>query len=103
MPGFGTFGRFNMPTAPTVTTAGLDRLLARFRRIVNPDATPLMLTWMKISEEDNRKGVLAGTHKDGNPMQPVTYRPKNAVKLTAAQRNNAKPRATRGQHAGIGT
>lgn len=52
-----------------------DRLIARFRALANPDASPLMLTWQRLIVEDNRRGVLAGTDKDGNPLAPVTYRP----------------------------
>lgn len=52
-----------------------DRLIQRFRMIVNPDARPLMVTWCKIIEDDNRKGVLAGKDKRGQDMPPVTYRP----------------------------
>jgi hypothetical protein len=60
----------------TVDLAGLDRLMARFRKIANPDATPLMVSWMETIDSDNRRGVMAGLDKDGNPLVPVTYRPK---------------------------
>jgi hypothetical protein len=82
----------------------LDRLKARFQRLVNPDATPLMLAFELIIEDDNRKGVLAGTDKDGGYMLAVTYRPKvpkglfilnpNAKDL-GHLRNFAKPRTMR--------
>lgn len=52
-----------------------DKLTARFRMLVNPNAEDLMLTWKNIIERDNRRGVLAGLDKDGNPLAPVTYRP----------------------------
>ena len=55
---------------------GLDWAVAKLRTLKDVDATPLMLSWMLIAEEDNRRGVLAGLDKDGVPMEPVTYRPK---------------------------
>jgi hypothetical protein len=59
----------------TVDLSGLDRLIRRFRALGDLDASELMRSWERIIDEDNRKGVLAGTDKDGNPMAPVTYRP----------------------------
>lgn len=56
----------------------LDRLSARFRRLKDPDATALMVSWMQVIRDDNKRGVLAGTDKDGNPLAPVTYRPVGA-------------------------
>ena len=53
----------------------LDRLQARFAHLQNPDATGLMVTWQQVIVDDTRKGVLAGTDKDGRPLIPVTYRP----------------------------
>lgn len=87
----------------TIDLSGLDRLVERFRKIANPDPKPLMLSLSKIVEDDNRKGVLAGIDCRGNPMPPVTYRPKPApIKLTRAQKNNPKKGARRGVFAGIG-
>lgn len=60
----------------TVDLAGLDRITEKLQSLTHLDATPLMLTWMKIMEEDNRRGILAGLDKDGAPMVPVVYRPK---------------------------
>lgn len=54
----------------------LDRVKAKLTAFKQPDARPLMVAWELIIREDNRRGVLAGTDKDGNPMAPVTYRPK---------------------------
>jgi hypothetical protein len=86
--------------AAVIDLTGLDRLTARLRMIVDPDATPLMRTWMRIIADDNRRGVLAGIDKDGAPMKPVTYRPVGApTKLTAAQKNNAR---RRGKYLGFG-
>jgi hypothetical protein len=93
-----------MTTTATIDLAGLDRLTTRLRRIVNPDATPLMLTWMNIIDDDNRKGVLAGLDKDGNPMRPVTYRPKKpGMKLTIEQRLGQRPNKKRGRYAAFGS
>jgi hypothetical protein len=88
----------------TIDTTGLDRMRTRFERLINPDARLLMLTWQKIMEDDNRKGVLAGIDKDGNPMAKLKYRPVTTLrqKLTAAQRNNASSKKRSGDFAGIG-
>ena len=55
---------------------GMDRLKRRFERIEDPDMVPLMVSWIDIIRTDNRDGILAGLDKDGVPMAPVTYRPK---------------------------
>lgn len=82
---------------------GLGRLIDRARKLERPDATPLMMTWMKVIEKDNRDGVLKGTDKDGAPLVPVKYRPVGRVaKLTLGQKNTANPRARRGSLAGFG-
>lgn len=82
---------------------GLDRLIMRANAVAvgGLNATPLMATFMKIIEDDNRKGVLEGTDKDGGYMLGVTYRPVGKAKrLTPTQRNNAKGR--RGVFSGYG-
>lgn len=61
---------------PTLDLAGLDRTLEGLRRLRDPDATPLMVSWMKILTDGNRRGILAGLDGDGVPLAPVTYRPK---------------------------
>lgn len=104
---------------------GLGRLIDRARKLERPDAIPLMKTWMKVIEKDNRDGVLKGTDRDGAPLAPVKYRPKLTVetykifrgdklwgygprlvargeKLTLGQKNTANPRARRGSLAGFG-
>lgn len=60
---------------------GLERLTARVQKLERPDATPLMATWMKIIEKDNRDGVLSGTDKDGAPMVLPKYRPRVVEKF----------------------
>jgi len=91
-----------------VDLSGLDRLIERVETISKLDATPLMLTWMNIIEEDNRKGVMAGTDKDGNYMFGVTYRPKTAKPLKIGSkaadrlRNHAHGRARVGAFSGFG-
>jgi hypothetical protein len=92
----------------TVDVSGVDRLQERLRRIADPDATPLMATFMRIIDDDNRKGVLAGTDMNGNPMIPVRYRPKlkpgqKAAQLTVAQRLGQKPNIKRGRYATFGS
>jgi hypothetical protein len=67
-----------VPTLLDLT--GLDHILAGLRRIQHLDATPLMLSWMRIIEFDNRDGIMKGLDKDGVPMAPVTYRPRGAPK-----------------------
>lgn len=86
-----------------VDLSGLDNLVSRVAKVRNPDITPLMATYMRIIEEDNRKGVLAGLDKDGRPMAPVRYRPEGkAQRPTASQRNTTNGRARRGAFAGYG-
>jgi hypothetical protein len=87
-----------------VDMTGLDVLRSRVSDIQNPDFTPLMKRLMRIIEEDNRKGVLAGLDKDGMPMERVTYRPKGgkAAKPTDAQRNTDNPRKRKGSFSGFG-
>ena len=91
-------------SATVIDVTGLDRTLTRFRRLVNPDCVELMVTWSRIIDDDNRKGVLAGLDKDGNPMRAVTYRPitLKPPKLTTQQRNLVAAKKRRGQYAGIG-
>jgi hypothetical protein len=82
----------------TFSWDGFGKLTAVLGKLADPDATPLMEEWERIIVEDNRKGVLAGTDKDGKSMDPVTYRPKGkAARVGARQRNNA-----RGVFAGMG-
>lgn len=93
----------------TIDLTGLDRLTQRFRLLVNPNAQPLMVTWENVLDEDNRRGVLAGTGGDGMPLARVTYRPKYASigplkkgqksrTLTTAQRLGQKASVRRGQY-----
>jgi len=92
----------------SVDLSGLGRLKDKFGRLSNIDPTPLLTTWMRIIEEDNRKGVLAGLDKDGKPMAPVAYRPRTSKptkigsKGAAGLRNNANTRARSGIFGGLG-
>jgi autotransporter-associated beta strand protein len=85
--------------------SGLGRLSDRLARIAHPNVTDLMLSWMKlVLDGGNRKGVLAGTDKDGLPMAPVTYRPVGpSRKLTVAERLGQNPRKGRGRYATFGS
>ncbi len=94
----------------SVDLSGLDRLTRRIRAMAEPNAHPLMRRFERIIAEDNLKGVLAGTDKDGKPLAPTTYRPKpppswyaiNPSKLKARQRNNVRAGRKRGEFAGFG-
>ena len=95
-------------TTATVDKTGLDRLRAKFAKLANPNPVPLMITWTNILDEQNRRGVLAGTDGDGNPMAPVTYRPQlkpgqKPVKLTVEQRLGQRPNIKRGVPRSIGS
>ncbi len=75
-------------------TAALDRLAkieGLLARIATADPTPLLEEFERIVEADNERGVLAGLDKDGNPMPPVTYRPK-ASKGPGLSRKQQSPR-----------
>lgn len=94
-----------MPSTHTVDTTQLDGITRRLGQLRDPDAAPLMFTFCRIIDNDNRTGVLAGTDKDGAQMLPVTYRPEPGSKgrLTAGQRNNVSAKKRRGAYAGIGS
>lgn len=88
-----------------VNLDGLDNLIGRIKALEHMDARGLMQTWCsKTIPDDNRKGVLAGLDKDGNPMKPVTYRPTVAKpkKPSAQQRNGASVRIKAGTFGGFG-
>jgi hypothetical protein len=88
-------------------TTGLDRLRARFDRIAHVDPTPLLARVADLMDEDNRRGVLAGTDKDGAPTAAVTYRPvkpgSKPVKLTLEQRLGQRGNIKRGKYSRIGS
>jgi hypothetical protein len=54
--------------------SGFDRIQRKLARLQNFDPRPLLDLWGAAILEDNRAGVLSGTDKDGNPMEPVKYR-----------------------------
>ena len=90
-----------------VDLTGLDRLIKRLDTFLFLDATPLMATFMRIIEEDNRKGILAGTDKNGGYMPAVKYRPKGPTvgikeRSAARFRNNARASSKVGVFAGFG-
>jgi hypothetical protein len=98
----------------TIDLSGLDRLTARFRLLVNPNAAPLLDRWKLVMAEDNRKGILAGQDKDGNPLRPVTYRPKydaigplkkgkKSRELTVEERLGQSKRTKQGRYAAFGS
>ena len=79
----------------------VQRRLAEIANVMD-HAGDLMEHWERLVVEGNLRGVLAGTDRDGNPMLPVTYRPKNAKPLTVAQRLGQDRRAKRGEYFGRG-
>lgn len=94
-----------------VDLAGLERLIGRIDAAKEPDTRPLMFTWGRVIEEDNRKGVLAGTDRHGNPMATVEYRPKafrrgkwwaGSADRRKDQRLGARKNAKRGVFGGFG-
>ena len=80
---------------------GLDRLTKKFQKLSKPPTPTLMITYMKIIADDNRRGVLAGLDRYGNPLAKLKYRPiaESQKKLTKAQKNNARGS---GKFAGFG-
>jgi hypothetical protein len=90
-----------------VNDAGFRRLIDRVKKVEQIDAVPLMARLMNVIEADNRKGVLAGTDKDGGYMVAVTYRPKGptvgiGAKSAAKFRNYAKGNRKAGSFGGFG-
>jgi hypothetical protein len=81
-----------------------DRVARRLRSIANfmKYAGSLMKSIERRIEEGNRKGVLAGTDKNGNPAPLLTYRPKNARPMTLQERLGQRRNMRRGKYAGIG-
>jgi hypothetical protein len=92
----------------TLDLSGLGRLRARVRALGTPSDTAfsrLGIAWAKIIDEDNSRGIMAGTDKDGHPMVPVKYRPAPTLTIktpTKAQRNTANGRLRRGAFSGYG-
>lgn len=90
-----------------VDLSGIRNVQKRLDKVANIDATPLMVSFQSIIQDDNRKGILAGTDKDGGYMVAVTYRPKGEVlsnrgNAAKDRRNGAKANAKRGIFAGFG-
>lgn len=60
------------------------------QKLAGVDFGPLMEGWEKVLQVDNRRGLLAGLDGEGNPLEPVTYRPKTvkSVDLAVLPHNN---------------
>ncbi len=50
-------------------------LRSRLSKLSRVEIAPLLRDVEKIVESDNRRGILAGEDKDGNPLKPVTPYP----------------------------
>lgn len=83
-----------------VDFTAIGRISDRLQKLKSPPVTQLLETWEKIIVEDNRRGVLAGTDKNGVPMIPVTYRPKlpSSVKWGLRRQQHHVATATMPQH-----
>lgn len=71
---------------PAVEWPGYEKLqqkLARLAQVPEENLKELGEALEKILIEDNRRGVLAGLDKDGNPLAPVTYRGSSVKPPTA--------------------
>jgi hypothetical protein len=86
----------------TFTWTGYDQIQSQLGRLIDPDATPLMEEWEHILVADNRRGVLAGEDGDGNPMRPVTYRPRGGSLRRVSPKQRNRTRAGKGVFAGAG-
>jgi hypothetical protein len=60
----------------TLELKGIASLLSKLESLKDLNAADLMESWEETIAEDNREGVLAGLNKDGVPMFPVSYRPR---------------------------
>lgn len=81
---------------------GFSQLMSGLDSLASPDPTPLLEEWEGVIRRDNKRGILAGEDKDGNPLKPVKYRPVGAPstqRVKKHQRNNA---GVRGVFAGLG-
>jgi hypothetical protein len=85
--------------------ASCRRIQRRLEAITNimDHAEDLMQHWRVLMEQGNLDGVLAGTDGDGNPMLPVTYRPRNPRQMTLGERLGQRVNKKRGRLAGVGS
>lgn len=60
--------------------AGLDSLEKKLKKLKHLDPTPLLIEWRKIIEEDNRRGILAGTDGWGHPLKALLSKRKGKYK-----------------------
>jgi hypothetical protein len=75
-------------------------MMRLFGRLADPDPTPMLEEWEGIIRDDNRRGILAGQDKDGNPMVPVAYRPRGEPKKANKRQKNGA--GIRGIFSGLG-
>jgi hypothetical protein len=60
---------------------GLDRLERAVKSLGEISYAPLMAEWETILSDDNTRSAMAGIDGKGNPLQPVTYRPKSVRRI----------------------
>lgn len=95
----------------TLDMTGLTKRIEQLEAMKTVDASDLMIRWQGIISEDNRRGILQGLDKNGVPMVPVKYRPKQPTKprtqkqiaqTATRQRLNQRKNARKGVSAGFG-
>jgi hypothetical protein len=74
----------------TVDMTGLQRTMTKLSTLKDLNAADLMESWEEVIANDNRRGVLAGTNKDGVPMHPVKYRPVKPGPFRVGKREKGK-------------
>lgn len=68
---------------------GIGRQLREIADLDNEDAVrPLLEKWGRVIIEDNRRGVLNGQDRHGNPVPPVTYRKGNVIPTRGRRRGS---------------
>lgn len=87
----------NELTTLDLNNLGNTPLIRRLNQVRRTNAAPLMVSWMKILDDGNRRGILAGLDGKGVPLTPVKYRPVGPKKHQIKARKRG-----RGAFQGIG-
>ena len=85
-----------------IALGGFDRWREALAAILGADYYPLMEQWEVIMTKDNKRGILAGLDKDGNPVKPVSYRPIPGGLRPTTRRQRNFVRGRRGTFFGFG-